>query len=265
MVEIQSLLLKKKAVFLDLDGVIYAGDDLIPGADRAVQWMREQGIHVRFLSNNSLKLPSSISQKLKNIGIDCPTEHVFTSGFLACSSLGSILDPGTTISVVGTDELKQMVSDANLVPSESDSSQVVLVGMTREFRYEQILFASRSIHGGARFFACNRDGLFIGEGGKMFAGCGAMVGAIEGATGVSPHRCFGKPDVGMLEAAMSCGSWSVDECIMIGDTWTSDIAMAQAAGMDWVFIQHEASKLASTFRSIRSLSEIVTPTETTSQ
>jgi len=237
--EIQSLLRRKKAVFLDLDGVVYAGEALIPGADRAVAWLRREGIQLRFLSNNSLKHPRSIASKLERLGIPCPVDHVLTSGMLACRALRNLLGEHANVAVVGTEELKMIAVEAGLVPTDDAKCPAVLVGMNPDFHYGHVVLASRAIRSGAAFFACNRDGMFMGSGGEFFPGCGAMVGAIEGATGVAPLRCFGKPDPGMLEESMLCGNWNVDECLMVGDTWGSDIVMAKSAGMDWIHINSE--------------------------
>lgn len=237
--EIRCLLRAKKAVFLDLDGVVYAGDALIPGADRAVEWLRGANILLRFLSNNSLKHPRSIASKLERLGIPCPVEHVLTSGMLACRALRSLLGEHANIAVIGTEELKTLAIEAGLLPTDDENAPAVLVGMNPEFRYEHIILASRAIRSGAAFFACNRDGMFMGSGGQYFPGCGAMVGAIEGATGIAPKRCFGKPDAGMLEEALMSGGWDASDCLMIGDTWSSDIAMAQSVGMDWIYVGSE--------------------------
>lgn len=226
-------------MFLDLDGVVYAGDDLLPGADVAVARLRDAGMAVRFLSNNSLKRPDTIAAKLAGLGIPCHAGDVFTSGWLACRNLSEELGTRATVLVVGTDELKGMVEEQGLRVADGEAADAVLVGMTREFAYGDILRAARAIRSGAKFFACNLDGMYLGEGQAYFPGCGAMVGAISGAVAEGPERSFGKPDPRMLLEAVHQGGWDVGDCLMVGDTWTSDIAMADAAGVEWVYVGRE--------------------------
>lgn len=233
------LLREKKAIFLDLDGVIYAGSKLIPGSDRAVQRLIQCGYEVRFLSNNSLKKPSSIALKLEQLGIECKLGSVLTSGWLACRNLRSQAKSGMRIFVIGTKELKEMVQEQGLLLSETSDADAVLVGMTPDFTYQDIVLASRAILAGAHFFACNEDGMYMGEERLLFPGCGAMVGAISGAVKKPPDISFGKPRAEMLEEAARQGGWNIRECLMIGDTWSSDVLMAEAAQMDWAYVGTE--------------------------
>lgn len=237
----------KRAVFLDLDGVVYAGEEALPGSVAAISRLRESGLEVRFLSNNSLKRPDYIAAKLSRLGIPCASGDVFTSGWLACKSLGRDLPQGSKVLVVGTDELKSMVEEQGLMRNGGPAVDAVLVGMTREFGYGDILTAARAIQAGARFFACNRDGMYLGEGQAYFPGCGAMVGAIAGAVNRQPERSFGKPDPQMLSEALRQGDWKAEECLMVGDTWTSDVAMAEAAGVEWIYVGKEAIACPSTY------------------
>lgn len=246
----------KRAVLLDLDGVVYAGEKLLPGAGQAVEALRASGVEVRFLSNNSLKKPESIVAKLVGLGVPCSDADVFTSGHLACMNLRHELPGGARVLVVGTDELRSMVEEQGLTLDPGPEAQAVLVGMTREFGYGDILNASRAIKNGARFYACNQDGMYLGEGEQYFPGCGAMVGAVAGAVGHGPERSFGKPDPRMLREAIRIGGWKNEDCIMVGDTWTSDVAMAEAARVDWIYVGRETVECPAS-RRFDSLSRLV--------
>ena len=226
---------------IDLDGVIYRGEVLLPGAKEFIDWLDKTHKKYLFLTNNSFASEEQVIAKLRRLGISTSAEHVLGAGQAAIQHIARRF-PNGRIYVVGEPPLVQMAHEYGLHPFDMDETQkmpstglqhtqhtadAVLVGLDRTFDYKKITGATLAIRGGAAFVAINRDPLLPIEGG-VIPGCGAMVAAIEAASGTHPE-VIGKPQPGLLQEAMHKLGSTPDETVMIGDGLDTDIAGGLAA------------------------------------
>lgn len=222
---------------IDLDGVIYRGESLLPGASQFMQWLDANHKHYLFLTNNSFASESQVIEKLARLGIHTDSSHVLGAGQAAVQYIARHF-PGRTIYVVGEQPLKEMVLAHHLRLAHSDTPvtqiDVVLVGLDRAFNFQTLTEAMSAVRAGATFVAINRDPLLPLEG-HLVPGCGAMVAAIEASSGVTPV-VIGKPQPALLQEAMHQLGSQPDETVMIGDGLDSDIAGGVAAKTHTIFV-----------------------------
>lgn len=231
----KELLSTKKVVFLDLDGVVYMGEHAIMGAAEFIAQLRTKNINVRFLTNNSGTEPGSIVKKLARMKIDAAREEVVTSGYAA--ALWASEQQLSSVYVSGSFDLKSMFEERGIhLTNSSASASAIVVGANKNFGYQTICDALPGLLNGATFIACNRDSYFPAGPTLFLPGCGAMVGAMEGACGRKVDFVIGKPNPYMLKLASKQLIQQPENYIMIGDSFESDIAMANEFGIDSILI-----------------------------
>jgi HAD superfamily hydrolase (TIGR01457 family) len=214
---------------IDLDGVVYRGEHLLPGAKAFVEWLDANHKKYLFLTNNSFASEVQVIEKLARLGITTNPTHVLGAGQAAVQYIARRF-PGGTVYVVGEQPLMDMVQahGLNVVPLDTHRADAILVGLDRTFSYEKLTGAVMAIRAGAAFIAVNRDPLLpIAE--DVIPGCGAMVSAIEASSETAPE-VIGKPEPGLLREAMHMLDTQPQETIMIGDNLGVDIKGGIAAG-----------------------------------
>jgi HAD superfamily hydrolase (TIGR01450 family) len=235
-----------RAVLLDLDGVIYRGDRLLPGAQEFVAWLEATGRAYRYLTNNSMSSCAEVAARLRHLGVAARDEQVITASD-ATVSLAARRWPGQAAWIVGLPPLRQMAARAglrvlNLARSDApddpaisaESASVVLVGLDRSLTYEGLRLATRALLAGAAFVSVNRDPQLPVEDG-VDPGCGSIVAALETATRCTAES-VGKPAPGLLLEALSELRADPASAVMIGDALEMDIAAGQAAGIDTILL-----------------------------
>ena len=209
----------KQGYLIDMDGVIYRGSQLIPGAAQFITELREQKVPFRLLTTNSQRPRRDISTKLTRIGIDAFEEDVFTSAMATARFLAR-QNPGGTTYVIGEGGLHNALHRNGYAIVEHAPDYVV-IGEGRSFNMEMVETAVRLVAGGAKLIATNMDPNCPTEQG-IRPGCGAIVAMIEKATGIQAFS-VGKPSpVMMREARIELGLRS-EETVVIGDTMETDI------------------------------------------
>lgn len=214
---------------IDLDGVVYRGEQIIPGAREFIAWLDANQKKYLFLTNNSFASEAQVIAKLARLGISTDGSHVLGAGQAAVQHIARRF-PGGTVYVIGEEPLVTMVKEHDLKVAEMESrtADAVLVGLDRGFNYQKLTGASLAIRTGAAFIAINRDPLLpIAEG--VIPGCGAMVAAIEASSEEKPE-VVGKPEPLLLQEAMRTLGSQPDETVMIGDNLGVDIKGGIAAG-----------------------------------
>jgi len=214
---------------LDLDGTVYVGDRLIPGADRAVARLRERGAGVVFLSNNSHRAPQEYAARLTELGIPCAPDQVITSGLVLGRELLRSA-PDARLYVIGEESFRRYLFGLGFRPAlRPDETDVVVLASDRTLHYGKLLFAHRAVSRGARMWATNPDPTMPLEGGEV-PGCGTVVAALERSTGRRVDRICGKPSPAVLEEAARRLGQPLTECLVVGDRLDTDILMARQAG-----------------------------------
>lgn len=222
----------RQGYLIDMDGVLYRGSELIPGADYFIRQLRERNIPFRFLTNNSQRTRRDVVTKLSRMGIDVEEEHVFTCAMATARFLAQ-QKPGGTAFVIGEGGLLTALHQNGFAVVDHDPDYVV-VGEGRTFNLELVEAAVRMILRGAKLIATNLDPNCPTQNG-MRPGCGAMVAMLETATGVKAFS-VGKPSPVMMRAARKELGLSTDETVMIGDTMETDILGGVQLGLHTVLV-----------------------------
>ncbi|NBH05561.1 HAD-IIA family hydrolase [Amycolatopsis sp. SID8362] len=225
-----ALLAAYDAVLFDLDGTVYHGARVIPGAPETIQAAREHGTPVRFVTNNASKAPEEVVAHLTGLGMPAGVDEVHTSAQAGVVLLKDRLEPGSEVLVVGTESLAAEVAGAGLTPvrENGDGVRAVVQGHSPDNTWAALAEACLAIRAGALWVACNVDATLPSERG-LLPGNGSMVAALRTATDVEP-LVAGKPQPLLFEtAARSAGA---EKPLVVGDRLDTDIAGAVAAGID---------------------------------
>ena len=217
----------------DLDGTIYLGDDLLPGAERLILKLRELGKRVIFLSNNPTKDPAMYAEKLTKLGLDTPEDEIVNTVVTMTQWLLQN-HPDAVVFPISEEPLKNSLREAGIQMSEDpEEIDIVIASYDRGFEYRklQIAFDAIWFHERARLVTTNPDRYCPFPGGRGEPDAAAIVGAIEGCTGAKCEVNVGKPDPIMLETIMGVVGLEAADCIMSGDRLYTEIRMANDAGM----------------------------------
>ena len=209
----------RQGFLIDMDGVIYRGSQMIPGADRFIQNLRDRRVPFRFLTNNSQRTCRDVATKLCRLGIEAEEGDVFTCAMATARFLAQQKPRGTAY-VIGEGGLLQALHHNGYSIVDQDPDYVV-VGEGRAFNLEMVEAATRMVLGGAKLIATNLDPNCPTSNG-LRPGCGAFVALLESATGTKAFS-VGKPNPLMMLAA--CRELGVEPVAvtMIGDTMETDI------------------------------------------
>jgi HAD superfamily hydrolase (TIGR01457 family) len=225
------------AYILDLDGVVYHGRVVIPGACESIDRLRSSGTRVLFLTNNATRTREDIASRLKDMGIPCSAGDVISSAY-ATSVYIKEKYGSSTIYPVGEQGLVEELKRAGHTINELDADHVV-TGLDREFTYEKLTRALELLMNGAGFIATNTDAMLPTEHGFL-PGAGSMVAAIQAASGVEPD-VVGKPNKPIMDVLLKEYGLKSEECVMVGDRLETDILAGIRAGMHTVLVLTGAS------------------------
>ncbi len=222
-----------RTFLLDMDGTVYLGNNLLPGAKEFLLTLRHQGKNFYFLTNNSSHRASFYAQKLENMGIPyCTRAHIITSGE-ACAFYLRTLNPHARVFLLGTPELEIEFLQAGLTLVQKDPDYVVL-GFDKTITYQKLDRACQLIRRGIPFFATHPDFACPTENGPILD-AGSIMKAIEAFTSVSP-KIFGKPYPEMVNYVLQKTKAKREETAMIGDRLYTDIAMGCQAGITTILV-----------------------------
>jgi 4-nitrophenyl phosphatase len=230
-------------VIFDLDGVVYRGEEPVPGAAGLVAAIHDAGRVVRFATNNSMATRQDYVGRLAAQGIHTTAEEIVTSVWATVEHLRAHQPDVHSVLTVGADgmrsELRAAGFDAtyaaDAAPAEwwgepvSGSYDAVVAGLDPRIEYRTLGIAAAVIRGGARFVATNADVRYPMPAGFV-PGAGAIIAALRAASGVDPI-VIGKPEPAMFRAILeSCGVPPA-EALVIGDNPDADVVAARRAGI----------------------------------
>ena len=217
---------------IDMDGVIYRGGKLIPGAKAFIQQLQANDIPFIFLTNNSQRTRRDISTRLGRLGLQVTQRHVYTCADATAAYLARQKPNGTAF-VIGEGGLLTALHDEGYSIVDKDPDYVV-IGECRTFNAEAMEQALNLLLKGARFIATNLDPNCPTQQGTR-PGCGALVAMLESASG---RKAFsvGKPSPVMMRGARKELHLTAKETIMIGDTMSTDILGGHQLGYFTVLV-----------------------------
>jgi HAD superfamily hydrolase (TIGR01450 family) len=217
----------------DLDGTVYLGDELLPGAQRVLARLRELDRRVVFVSNNPTQDPGMYAAKLRRLGVAASAPEIVNPVVTMTRWLRRE-HPEATVFPIAEAPLLRALAEAGIRTSDrAEEIDLVVASYDRGFDYRklQIAFDAIWFHRRARLVTTNPDRWCPFPGGRGEPDAGAIVAAIEACTGVTCEVNAGKPGPLMLEAAMQLLGLDAGDCVLVGDRLSTDIAMAVAAGM----------------------------------
>jgi arabinose operon protein AraL len=220
-----------KGFIFDLDGTVYRGDSLIPGADRVIRLLREKGKKVVFLSNKPLQIREDYASKLTRLGIPTQPDEVINSTFVMINYLKKIA-PQARLFVVGETPFVEELKRAGFsITDEPKEIEHVVVAFDRTFDYKKLNIAFQAIKKfGAHFVATNPDRTCPVEGGEI-PDCAGMIAAIEAVTEKKVEVIVGKPSPIMIQTVLDVMGLKPEDCILIGDRLETDIKMGRDSGI----------------------------------
>ena len=215
-----------EAIFLDLDGTIYLGSELIDGALDFLERCDKRGIKRYFLSNNSSRSVEQYVSKLEKLGIPASDEDVLLSTHDLLSWLKRNNVSKTWL--VGTEGMRDMLEKYG-IQTDSSEPQYVVLGYDTEINYHKISTASIHLHTGVPLVASHPDMVCPSPDGGL-PDVGAYLAMFKATTGVEPVHITGKPNAGMILHKIEELGLNPEKCAMVGDRLYTDIAMASKAG-----------------------------------
>jgi NagD protein len=245
----------------DLDGTLYIGDALLPGAAQTVAELRRLGKRTLFVTNKPVDHRTTYAAKLTKLGIPATPDDVITSAFVLAHYLAHH-EPDLRYYVLGEpnflDELRghglivveELTDQSEKGTIRPDGIDAVIVAMDRTLDYRKLNTAYQALRQGARYFATNGDNTCPMPGGDV-PDAGATIAAFMQITGRTPELIAGKPSPIILQVALERMGLPAERCMMSGDRLETDMRMGHAAGM--------ATALVLTGVTPRALAEQTTP------
>jgi HAD superfamily hydrolase (TIGR01450 family) len=219
----------------DLDGTVYLGGKLLPGAAETIARLRDKGSRVVFVTNNPLQTEAAYARKLRLLGIPATPADVLTSLDVLVRYLAR-RHPGAPVLTVAEPLVAETLAAAgNPTARDPSAAVVVVVSFDRTFDYRKLYAAYRAVQAGATIVATNPDPYCPTPDGGL-PDCAAMLAAVEACTGRRAEAIVGKPSVHMAEAILGRLGVPATDALMVGDRVLVDVAMAQTAGMSGALV-----------------------------
>ena len=223
---------QKRGFICDMDGVIYHGNQVLPGVAEFIQWLHDEGKEYLFLTNNSGYTPRELQQKLARMGLDVSEEHFYTSA-LATAAFLREQAPGCSVFAIGEAGLLNALYDAGITMNDVNPDYVV-VGEGRAYSLDTLTKATNLVLGGAKLIGANSDVSGPIENGIAPA-CRALVAPIEMATGTQAYFC-GKPNPLMMRTGLRLLNCHSGDAVMVGDRMDTDVISGLESGMSTVLV-----------------------------
>ena len=219
---------------LDLDGVVYVGEDPVPHAGAALDAARAAGMRLAFVTNNASRTPATVAQQLASMGVPAHEDEVVTSAQAAARVVADLVPPGSAVLVVGGAGLEEALRERGLVPvrSATEAPAAVAQGYHPDVGWRDLAEGAYALATGVPWVASNTD-LTIPTPRGPAPGNGTLVGVLRTATGREPVVA-GKPEPPMHREAMI--RTRADRPLVVGDRLDTDIEGAIAAGVDSLLV-----------------------------
>ncbi len=218
-----------KGFILDLDGTVYKGDNLIPGAAEAIKQLREAGRKVVYLTNKPLETRGDYAAKLTRLGIPTRPDEVVTSSLAMVRYLQNAA-PAAKLFVIGEAPFNAELLEAGfIITDQPEQVEYVVAAFDRTFDYRKLNIAYQAIKRGAHFVATNPDRTCPTEDGDI-PDCAATIAALEAITLKKVEAVVGKPSPMIIQAALDILGLPAADCLLVGDRLETDIKLGNDCG-----------------------------------
>ena len=228
-------------LIVDMDGVLYQGDEPLPGLHEFFAFLRGRPLPFILATNNSTHTPQEYVEKLARMGVRVYPEEVLTSGQATARVLAREFPPGSRVHVFGSPALRQALVEAGFVLAGEDV-EVVVASMDREVTYDKLKRATLLVRSGARFVATNLDPTLPAAEG-LAPGTGSLVAALQVASGVRP-LAIGKPEPTLFQLALAQMGAVPETTAALGDRADTDVLGGKRAGLITICVLSGSSNRA---------------------
>ena len=218
----------------DLDGTVYLGETLIPGAAEAIAALRADGRRVAFLSNKPLQTRDDYAAKLSRLGVPAAADDVINSSLVLARHLRA-LDPGAPVFVIGEPPMLAEMRAHGFEVRDDERVRWVVIAFDRTFTYAKLNTALQAVKQGARLIATNSDRTCPVEGGEI-PDCAGMIAAVEAVTDRKVEAIVGKPSPIILEVALQALGCVASESVIVGDRVETDMIMGKRLGLATILV-----------------------------
>ena len=235
------------AALLDLDGVVYIGDDGVPGVVPTLNEMNEQhGIALTCITNNAARSATTVASRLQDLGLRVTPEDVVTSAQAAAQELSRLIPQDSKVYILGSPDLADEIKAVGLIPSQDvdGSYDAIVQGYWPDMPWRMLGVGAKVINSGALWVATNTDWTIPTQFGTS-PGNGTMVQALEIATGKKPVLVAGKPESPLMYVAIE--RTSSQKPLMIGDRLDTDIWAANRIEIDSLLVLSGVTDVAELF------------------
>lgn len=221
---------------LDLDGTVYRGDELLPGAATVVERLREAGLRTLFFSNNPTKSREEYAERLAGLGVEVDAGEVLSAGTVTTRFLADE-HAADAIFLIGSDGLRRQFEAASLdLVADATTADVLVASWDRGFDYGDMLAGYRALEAGATFYGTDPD-LLVPAAEGMVPGSGSIVNAVGGIVETEPRKILGKPSAEAQRAALETLDVPPERCLVVGDRLNTDVELGERAGMTTVLVR----------------------------
>lgn len=224
-----------KAFIFDLDGTIYLGDHAIEGAKETLQWVREIGAKVRFVTNNPRFSREFYMNKLQKFGIKTSLEEIVTSAQITANYLEQNKQYGK-IYVIGEEQLLNELNEKNINIVHDETADTVLVSFDTDVYYEKLMIAYKALNNNANFITTNPDAVCPTPDGGLIDS-GALIAALETSTGRKLEKVIGKPSKILGELLIQELEEEAGDCVVVGDRLNTDVRLGKQSNMQAIWIR----------------------------
>ncbi|NUM33082.1 MAG: HAD family hydrolase [Candidatus Brocadiae bacterium] len=222
----------KKAILCDMDGVLYHGNRLLPGAKEFIEWIKKEKKKILFLTNSSDRTPVELQQKLRRLGIEVEPKNFYTSAIATAQFLKKQCPQGS-VYIIGGAGLVHALYEAGFSVNDVNPNYVV-IGETKDYDFDKVEKAINLVLAGAKLIGTNPDTKDrIGNG--FTPGTGALIAPIEKVTGCQAYF-LGKPNPFTMSQAMKKLNAKKEDTIIIGDRMDTDIIGGMETGIETVLL-----------------------------
>jgi phosphoglycolate/pyridoxal phosphate phosphatase family enzyme len=218
----------------DLDGTVYLGELLLPGADTAIATLRAAGRRVAFLSNKPLQTRAEYAAKLTHLGVPASPDDVINSSLVLARYLRD-RDPGAPVFVIGEPPMLEEMRAHGFEVRSDERVRWVVIAFDRTFDYAKLNTALQAVKRGARLIATNPDRTCPVEGGEI-PDCAGMIAAVEAVTDRKVEVIVGKPSPIILEVALAALGVPATDAVIVGDRIETDMVMGRRLGLGTVLV-----------------------------
>jgi HAD superfamily hydrolase (TIGR01450 family) len=221
---------------LDLDGVVYIGDDAVPGVIGALNQAHDDfGMTLTCVTNNASRSSQRVAQHLRELGLAVTAEDVVTSAQAGAAELAKLIPQGSKVFVLGSKDLAHQVELVGLIPSHDDSQiyDAMIQGYWPDMPFRMLEFASSVLQTGVPWVATNMD-MTIPTPTGVAPGNGTMVTALGETVNRKPTLVAGKPETPLMQ--QSIDRTNAKRPLVIGDRLDTDIHGANNVGIDSLLV-----------------------------